>query len=446
MRGAASRIAALALCSLAFVHCATTPEPAAELTPPPRAEEGGDQAAALAEARRQARVAVARAVEAGAETYAPVVLREARDALQEGERLRAADPEGAADALERAASKAETAYRNSLGAARQQLRLTMELLQQELRDHQADQFMPEEYAAAAAEVDRVEELFAAGSLAAGDAAANATIRSMRELRDSVAAQLARVLKLKGATEALQDQFAGAAQADAVQAAAMNDRYAQGREALEERYALAAAERHFAAAEAAGRAALGVPAEPAAAAAEPGSGDVAGEQVEALLRAVMTELESASLLTVITDAETVVDPAPWQGARFLSGDAAAAAAAAGPPAEAALESVPQHELLQHAKAAWLHGVARRDSGDYGAAAAAFEQARRAGEAYAALAVMTTYTVRLIPGRRESLWRIAGYDFVYGDPRLWRKIWERNRELIEDPDLILPGWHLYIPPAQ
>lgn len=407
-------------------------------------EDGGEQAAALAEARRQARVAVARAVEAGAETYAPVVLREARDALQEGERLRAADPEGAAEALERAASKAETAYRNSLGAARQQLRLTMELLQQELRDHQADQFMPEEYAAAAAEVDRVEELFAAGSLAAGDAAANAAIRSMRELRDSVAAQLARVLKLKGATEALQDQLAGAAQADAVQAAAMNDRYAQGREALEERYALAAAERHFAAAEAAGRAALGVPAEPAAAAAEPVSGDVTGAQVDALLRAVMAELESASLLTVITAAETVVDPAPWQGARFLSGDAAAAAA--GPPAEAALESVPQHELLQHAKAAWLHGVARRDAGDYGAAAAAFEQARSAGEAYAALAVMTTYTVRLIPGRRESLWRIAGYDFVYGDPRLWRKIWERNRELIEEPDLILPGWHLYIPPAQ
>ena len=240
MRGAASRIAALALCSLALVHCATTPEPAAELTPPPSSEEGGEQAAALAEARRQARVAVARAVEAGAETYAPVVLREARDALQEGERLRAADPEAAAEALERARSKAEAAYRNSLGAARQQLRLTMELLQQELRDHQADQFAPEEYAAAAAEVARVEELFAAGSLTAGDAAANAAIRSMRELRDSIAAQLARVLKLKGATEALQDQLAGAADADAVQAAAMNDRYAQGREALEERSFMAAA--------------------------------------------------------------------------------------------------------------------------------------------------------------------------------------------------------------
>lgn len=317
------RVAALAWCSLALVHCATTPEP--ELTAPPPAEDGG-QAEALAEAQRQAQAAVARAVEAGAETYDPVVLREARDALQEGERLRAGDPEGAAEALGRAVSKAEAAYRNSLGAARQQRRLTMDLLLQELRDQQADRFMPEEYAAAAAEVAGVEELFAAGSLTEGDAAAGAAVRRMRELLDSVAAQLARVLQLKAATEALQDQLAGAAQSDAAQAAAMNDRYAQGREALEVRYALDDAERHFAAAAEAGRAALAAPAAPAA------------------------------------------------------------------------ESDSREQV---------------------------------------------YTVRLIPERRESLWRIA--EDEYGDPLLWRKIWERNRELIQDPDLILPGWRIYLPPA-
>lgn len=317
------RLAALAWCSLAFIQCATTPEP--ELTAPPPAA-GGGQAEALAEAQRQAQAAVARAVEAGAETYDPVVLREARDALQEGERLRVADPEGAAEALGRAASKAEAAYRNSLGAARQQRLLTMDLLLQELRDQQADRFMPEEYAAAAAEAAEVEELFAAGSLTEGNAAAGAAVRRLRELRDSVAARLARVLQLKAATEALQDQLAGAAQADAAQAAAMNDRYAQGREALEERYALADAERHFAAAAEAGRAALAAPVAP---------------------------------------------------------------------------------------------VAESDSGEQ------------------------VYTVRLIPERRESLWSIAEHE--YGDPLLWRKIWERNRELIQDPDLILPGWRLYLPPA-
>ena len=107
---------------------------------------------------------------------------------------------------------------------------------------------------------------------------------------------------------------------------MNDRYAQGREALEVRYALDDAERHFAAAAEAGRAALAAPAAPAA------------------------------------------------------------------------ESDSREQV---------------------------------------------YTVRLIPERRESLWRIA--EDEYGDPLLWRKIWERNRELIQDPDLILPGWRIYLPPA-
>lgn len=287
-----------------------------------------DQAAAAAEARREARAAVARAAEAGAETYAPVVLREARDALQEGERLLAGDPQASAEALARAASRADAAYRNAVGAERQQVKLTLELLQQDLAAHQVDRFRPEEYAAAAAAAARVQELFAAGRQAEGAAAAQGAIRQLRTLRDAVAAQVARVLQLKGAAEALQDQVAAAAQADAAGAAELNDLYAQGSEALEERYALDEAERLFAAAEQAGRMALA------------------------------------------TDA----------------------------PEEPAAE------------------------------------------------VMTTYTVRSIPERPESLWRIAGYDFIYGDPTLWPRIWQGNRELIQDPDLILPGWQLSIPRPQ
>ena len=219
---------------------------------------------------------------------------------------------------------------------------------------------------------------------------------------------------------------------------MNERYAQGREALEQRYALGDAELHFGAAREAGRAALaGVAA---------GTG-VAGvrEQVETLLRTVMNDLESASGLMVITDDERVVDPAPWQGARFLSGEGVAAAAL---PArgETTVEQVPQHELLQRAKELWLQAAARRNAGDYRGAVVHLEQAQRYHDEYVALAVMTTYTVRLIPERRESLWRIAEYDHIYGNPRLWPRIWHRNRKLIQDPDLIFPGWQLYIPPAQ
>jgi len=58
----------------------------------------------------------------------------------------------------------------------------------------------------------------------------------------------------------------------------------------------------------------------------------------------------------------------------------------------------------------------------------------------------YTVRLIPDRRDSFWRIAEYDFVYGDPWKWKILYEANKQLLPDPnnpDLILPGTRLRIP---
>lgn len=433
-----ARLVAAVLFSLALVYCRTTPEPSPDelLTVSPETADSG-QTVAVVEALRQARVAIARAAEAGAEDYDPFVLEEARSALQEGERLQTSDPERAGAAATRARLKADEAYRNSLGLARQQLVLTMDLLVQELKDNQVDRFTPEEYADVEAEVARVKELFDSGLLADGSDAAAAVISGMQTLRDMVAAQLARVLELKRATEMLQDQLDTGAEADAMKVASMNELYEKGRMALLERYALDDAERDFGAAREAGRTAL------RAADVEMGTG-VTRERVDELMRAVMSEIESASLLTIITDEEIVVDPVPWEGAGFLS--AAEDAAPSPSMADAAGEQVPQHALLQRAKELWRLGVAERNAGDYQRAAGYFEQAQRYRDAYAALAVMTTYTVRLVPERRESLWRIAEYDFIYGNPRLWPKIWHRNRKLIQDPDLIFPGWQLYIPPKE
>ena len=58
----------------------------------------------------------------------------------------------------------------------------------------------------------------------------------------------------------------------------------------------------------------------------------------------------------------------------------------------------------------------------------------------------YVVRLIPERRDCFWRIAEYDFVYGDPWKWPELYEANRHKIPDPDnpdLILPGMIVEIP---
>jgi nucleoid-associated protein YgaU len=58
----------------------------------------------------------------------------------------------------------------------------------------------------------------------------------------------------------------------------------------------------------------------------------------------------------------------------------------------------------------------------------------------------YEVKLNPAQRDCLWRIAGFDFVYGNPRLWRRLYEANKNTFPDPDnpdLIVPGQILQIP---
>ena len=58
----------------------------------------------------------------------------------------------------------------------------------------------------------------------------------------------------------------------------------------------------------------------------------------------------------------------------------------------------------------------------------------------------YVVRLTPIDRDTLTKIAGYDFVYGDRTLWPLLYEANRDTLrqpENPDLIHPGLVLEIP---
>jgi len=73
---------------------------------------------------------------------------------------------------------------------------------------------------------------------------------------------------------------------------------------------------------------------------------------------------------------------------------------------------------------------------------------------------SYTVRLIPERRDCLYRIAEYPAIYGDPAQWPKLYTQNKSLIDNgydryvrnvqepkysraQDLIFPGQVLDIP---
>lgn len=74
--------------------------------------------------------------------------------------------------------------------------------------------------------------------------------------------------------------------------------------------------------------------------------------------------------------------------------------------------------------------------------------------------SSYTVRLVPERRDCLYRIAQYENIYSDPTQWPKIYRANKglidasfqryqRLVEEPkyskseDLIFPGQVLDIP---
>lgn len=59
---------------------------------------------------------------------------------------------------------------------------------------------------------------------------------------------------------------------------------------------------------------------------------------------------------------------------------------------------------------------------------------------------TYTVRLIPSRRDCLWRIAEYKDIYGNPSKWTRIYKANKSQIKNPDLIFPGQVFDIPPLE
>jgi nucleoid-associated protein YgaU len=56
-----------------------------------------------------------------------------------------------------------------------------------------------------------------------------------------------------------------------------------------------------------------------------------------------------------------------------------------------------------------------------------------------AATTSHVVK----KGECLWWIAQDVEVYNDPWQWSRIYEANREQIEDPDLIYPGQVLKIP---
>lgn len=385
------------------------------------------------------RVLIARAEEVDAEFYDPQNLEAARVMLRVADGIRGVDPGGARIALLAAEGRAAEAFENSIRLAAERLRKLLAERLEELREIDADLWVPVSFQEMVDAVQLAEELFQAGDLLGAYRAALATADAMLALRDSLLDRLevlygaraeserclaaAQQLDTSGWTQRRLDQMQSLYQQ-------LNALYLTGLEAMQS-YRLTGAEEAFGAAVEVCRQLMAV-------ADESFVDDM--ERAAAMLLAVMREIEEASAMTVVTELGEVILPQPWSGQEVLD-----ALRAGGRQRQAVLDGVESEDAnaLQNAQGLWIDGVVANDDGKYRQAMALFEDARRYLDYYKLYAVLAVYTVRYIPERRDSLWRIAEYDFHYGDPFRWPRIWRRNRNLIQNPDLIYPGWQLIIP---
>ncbi len=402
------------------------------------------------------RNAIARAKEADADYYDAENLKEANRLLEEALSARASDPAKARENLASAKQKADLAYENSVERAAADLSARMDALKQTLLDQQADKFLPDEYESAVSGIDEAKALFENGEFSDGRAKAFETLKAMTDLSSKLENRLSWIRILKRDTEQfLQEAEAADANQWAPEAKdKANSLYLQGMEAFQG-YKLDEAEESYGAAREAAKDALAEARANKAAA-------MAGlkEKTEALRMKTMNALQDASGLTVVTEDGTVIEPRKWSGEDALKEleklekerekqkeeNQAEGQSLLIPSGRetAVLAGESMENLLTQAKELWKLGLQEEAKGNYAKAQEYYQESLRYVEVYKSYAVKGVYTVRLLPEKRDCLWRISEYDFVYGNPRLWPKIWRRNRRLIQNPDLIYPGWQLVIPP--
>ncbi len=400
----------------------------------------------------EVRNAIARAKEADATYYDPDNLNEAERLLEDALAARETDPAKARGDLASAKEKADLAFQNSVEREAASLAERMKTLNEVLLEKQADKYLPNEYGDAVAGIDEATQFYQDGEIALARSRAYESLKAMADLSSLLDERLARVRILKRDTEQyLQDAEA----ADAGQWAPesknrANALYLQGLDDFQS-YRLDDAEENFGAAREAAKDALRL-------ARENKSATTAEQKkkAEALRQEAMTALEEASGLTVVTEDGTVIKPKKLTEEDFLKEieemeerrkqqqeDNRSMAVPQGPQTVVLAEETGEN-LLTQARELWTLGLEEEAKGNYAQAQEYYQEAIRYIEVYKSYAVKGVYTVRLIPERRDCLWRISEYDFIYGNPQLWPKIWRRNRKLIQNPDLIYPGWLLVIPP--
>ncbi len=450
----------------------------------------------LEDLKNRAANMISRAEEAKAQDYAPDLLGEAKEAYQEGNSLREGDPAAAKPQYQTAIEKAQAAFDKAYALLRTAYEQQYERYQSSLKEAEADKYYPERYSETTAAAQTALALFDKDDPSAAMRQSQEAFYNLQEFSQSVDE------KLRWAAILERDTELHLTQAEEAQAFRWAPEVLQESSQLlteglsaKRQYSLETAisklERAKYLAMAAYRFAL------------------QKQQVnktDERLYSMMERLERASRMKAVTEDGEVIDPEPWNGRDEVpelpqpelnveeetpespeapqsggedtdSGDADSGDADGDPVSRvlpiqtgrtavlgdeqedkdqnpdqaaeanpAADKDIGARGLLSQAKELWRKGVKARAANELESAQEYFDQAEIYLSAYENMAVTDVYTVQARTENHDCLWRIAGFDSIYGDPFLWPRIWRRNRQLIQNPDLIYPGWTLLIPPEK
>ena len=392
--------------------------------------------------------AIARAREVDADYYDPDTFDAARRLLDSALAVRTSDPASAHTELAQSKEKADLSFDNSVARSADDLAARMAALRQKLLDMEADKYMPNDFQSSTAGIDEAKDLFGKKDYAGARARAWQALREMAALRDGLETRLGSLKSLKyNVEQAMKEAESTNAYSYApAQKDKVTSLYLQGLQAQQE-YKLDQAEESYGSALEAAKEVLRI----AKAARDAQTADEK-QKAEQKQAQVMKALEDASRLTVVTEDGTVIQPKNWTEEDFLKEieqmqkeeDQKKNAAPSdqsmvipGGNATVVLAEESVEDLLNQARELWSLGLKEKTAGNYAKAEDYFDEALRYIEIYKSYAVKGVYTVRLIPDRRDCLWRIAEYKDIYGDPYQWPRIWRRNRKLIQNPDRFFRG---------
>lgn len=388
--------------------------------------------------------AIARAEELKAGQFAKSDLDNAKADLEAALNIKDTDPDAARKKLASGKSAADKAYEAASSELINRYAARYKIENDKLLKIEADKFMPDEYNALVNEANEAKELYNKKQIVDAITKGDDTLTRMAELYTKLDS------RLKWVATARRDTERNLETAEKNEAYVwvpekldkVNEYYFMGINAMADKK-IANAEEYF-----------GFSKELSTDLIVAAVNARKKKQTENLKNEVLNLLEESSKLNVATEEGDIIKADPIDINKFLKSieDEPKKEGNVSPPQGflnlkagevVIMGDVASDNLMLQAKELIKQGIIAEKNGNLDEATEYYTQARNYLNLYKSQSINKLYTVRLIPERRDCLWRIAEYDFIYGNPYLWPLIWRRNRKLIQNPSLIEPGWQLIIP---